>query len=206
MKMQKIAYILFFAFLFSCSNENLSSDNLSKGEILLKKQDSNNRVSADEAISQVDEVIAFLDREHPSESRSNRAVNSVSVLLFGGDVKSSILKSDEYRALGISDTLAYVFNFKDSLGYVIVSNDKRIDSPLLAFVKKGSLVNGNTDNPGLALFLKMLESYVLKSITEFDKTAEQRVTAQKGPATVPLDTIVKPLVPVEWGQHEPFLA
>jgi len=199
MKVQKMAYIFFLASLFSCSDENLSNNDLSNGEPLLKVQNSSDRIGKEEAMNQVNEVIAFLDREHPSEFKSNRKVNSVSALLFT-DIKSSILKSNEDRALEISDTLAYVFNFEDSLGYAIVSNDKRIGSPLFAFVKKGSLVNGNTDNPGLALFLKMLEGYVLKSIKEYDKTAGQKF----GPTSIPLDTVVKPLVPVEWGQHEPF--
>jgi len=206
MKIWNFICILFsLAFLFSCSDENLTSGNLSKGEFLAKTYDSNNRIDMAEATNLVEEAIAFLDKEHPSESKSSRSVNSVSILRFG-DLKSSIMKSDEYRGLDISDTLAYVFNFGDSLGYVIISNDIRVESPLLAFTKKGSLVNGETDNPGLKIFLERLEGYILESIAKSGKADNQKEVAevQKGPYLGALDTIVKPLIPVEWGQGAPF--
>jgi len=133
-------------------------------------------------------------------------VNSVSVLL-SSDIKSSMMKSSEYGTLGISDTLAYVFNFKDSLGFVIISNDTRVETPLLAFTKKGSLVNGKTDNPGLKIFLERLEGYLLESIIKSDKNDEQKplVETRGGPTPVAnLDIQVSPLVPVEWGQDYPF--
>jgi len=208
MKKQLFACILFsLAFLFSCSDENLPSDSLSNGKYLAKVQNTNNRIGMAEAMSQVERAIDFLDKEHPLESKLSRTVNSVSILYFG-EIKSSMMKSGKYDALDISDTLAYVFNFEDSLGFVIISNDKRIENPLLAFTKKGSLVNGETDNPGLMIFLERLEGYVLESIAKSgSKTEEQRAidVAQRwiysGP---PLDTVVRPLVPVEWGQGKPF--
>jgi len=206
MEIRKFAQVLFSLvfLLLSCSGENLSGNDSATSK-LGKMQKLNNRIDMEEAMNQVEKAIAFLDKEHPSEFKSRRVVNSVSILRFG-DIKSSTMKSGKYDTLEISDTLAYVFNFKDSSGYVIISNDIRVDSPLLAFTKKGSLVNGETDNPGLALFLERLEGYVLKSVIEFGKTDEQRAraTAQRGPYLGPIDTILKPLVPVEWGQSNPF--
>jgi len=206
MKKQIFAYVLFsLAFLFSCSDENLISSNSSNGKYIAKSQKFNNRIDMKEAMSQVEEAIAFLDKEHPSESKSIRAVNSVSILRFG-DVKSSIMKSKEYAALDISDTLAYVFNFGDSSGFAIISNDVRIESPLLAFAEKGSLVNGETDNPGLKLFLERLEGYMLESIAKYGKAGEEKAMGIGDYFTrpTPLDTIVRPLVPVKWGQAKPF--
>jgi hypothetical protein len=206
MKKQILACVLFsLAFLLSCSDEKLPSGNF---EPLAKVQNTNNRIDMQEATNVVEEAIAFLDSEHPSEFKSSRTVNSVSILRFGG-IKSSMMKSGEYNeALDISDTLAYVFNFEDSLGYVIISNDKRIESPLLAFTQKGSLVNGETDNPGLKIFLERLEGYILESIAKYGKTDGQKamdVAQSTGPYSgPPLDTVVKPLVPVEWDQGKPF--
>jgi len=207
MKKQMLVCILFsLAFLLSCSGEDLSSNGSVARDFLPKVQKPNNRIDMEKATSLVEEAVAFLDKEHPSESKSSRNVNSVSVLYFG-DIKSSVMKSGKYDTLDISDTLAYVFNFGDSLGYVIISNDARIESPLLAFTQKGSLVNGETDNPGLKLFLERLEGYMLESIAKFGNDDEQKamVVAQKGPYSgSPLDTVVRPLVPVEWGQKKPY--
>jgi|GEM_PF-2299040 len=203
----KMCVLFSLAFLFSCSEENLPSDNLYGGEPLanMQKPNPSNRIDMAEATNLVGEAIAFLDREHPSESKSSRAVNSVSILRFG-DIKSSMMKSGEYRTLDISDTLAYVFNFGDSSGYVIISNDKRIESPLLAFTESGSLVNGETDNPGLKLFLERLEGYMLESIAKYGKTDEGKEVAanQKGLYLGSLDTVTRPLVTVRWGQKKPF--
>jgi len=204
MKIRNFIYVLFsLAFLFSCSDENLPSNNLPLAN--MQKPNPNNRIDMAEAINLVEEAIAFLDREHPSESKSSRAVNSVSILRFG-DLKSSMMKSGEYRSFDISDTLAYIFNFGDSSGYVIISNDARIESPLLAFTENGSLVNGKTDNPGLKIFLERLEGYVLESIAKSGKSDDQKAiaVARKGAYSGPLDTIVRPLVTVEWRQGEPF--
>lgn len=206
MKKRIFVYAFFsLAFLLSCSGEDLSTNGSAARDFLPKVQIPNNRIDMAEATSLVGEAIAFLDKEHPSESKSSRRVNSVSVLYFS-DIKSSIMKSGKYDAPDISDTLAYVFNFEDSLGFVIISNDKRIESPLLAFTENGSLVNGETDNPGLDLFLKRLEGYVLESIAKSDKTDGQSTMAvvRKPPYSGPLDTIVRPLVSVKWGQEEPF--
>lgn len=203
MKKRILACVLFsLAFLLSCSDENLPSGDFKP----LAKVQNTNRIDMQEATNLAEDAIAFLDREHPSESKSSRAVNSVSILRFG-NLKSSMTKSGEYNeALDISDTLAYVFNFEDSLGFVIISNDKRTESPLLAFTQKGSLVNGETDNPGLKLFLERLEGYMLESIAKSSKANVQKsiAVAQKGPYTGSLNIIVKPLVPVEWGQGKPF--
>jgi len=214
MKIRKFAYALFcLAFPFSCSNES-PNENLPSDELPLSLQKISNRIGVEEAYrNYVEEAGAFLDEQFPSKSRSSRAANSVSALLFG-DVKASVMKSDkynEYKDLGISDTLAYVFNFGDSSGFVIVSNNKRVETPVFAFTEKGTLLNGKTDNPGLALFLNRLEGYVLKSIAKSGKDDEKKeamAVAQKGPIDpfflFLLRPIVKPLLSVAWGQRMPF--
>jgi len=208
MKMRNLCQCLvFFVFLFSCSDENLPSSSPSSDEFLYKTQETSNRIDIKEVTSLIDGVVAFLDEKDPSKAGSSRIVDSVSVLRFN-NIKSSALKSGKYDDIEISDTLAYVFNFKDSMGFVIVSNDKRVDSPLLAFTKKGSLINGKTDNPGLSLFLKRLEGYTLESIVKSSKTDGQKLEeTQKGfPTSITFPSITGegPLVSVEWGQQKPF--
>jgi hypothetical protein len=208
MKIQKFACALFsLAFLFSCSNDG-SNENLPSGEFPLSLQKISNRIGVEEAYrNYVEGAIAFLDEQSPSKSRSSRAVNSVSALLFG-DVKASAMKSGKYKDLGISDTLAYIFNFGDSSGFVIVSNDKRVKTPLFAFTEKGTLLDGKTDNPGLALFLERLEGYVLNSIAGSGKDDEKKeaiAVAQRGPLNpFGFRIVADRSVPVTWGQGKPF--
>jgi hypothetical protein len=201
MKIRKIVCALFsFVFLFSCSDENLP-----EAEISQNMQKVSNRIGMEEAMNLVEEARTLLDENSPSKSRSSRAVNSVSALLFG-NVKASAMKSGKYKDLGVSDTLAYVFNFGDSSGYAIVSKDKRVENPLFAFTERGTLINGKTDNPGLALFLERLEGYVLESIAKSGKDGEQKlmVAARGGPTSLPLNVLVSPLIPVAWGQGYPY--
>jgi len=230
--MKKFVYVLCsLVFIFSCSDEGLrgSDSTVGKAEgsfteqeakILFNLRNSDNRIEMDEAIKLVETAIALLDKESPSESGLSRSVNSVSALLFT-DIKASILKSGEYSDMGISDTLAYVFNFKDSSGYAIISIDTRAGNPLLAFTKRGSLF-GKTDNPGLAIFLERLEGYVLKSIIETEQRKPTlddvlgKSSYESGKAGVVAPVVqansvniqvlknISPLVPVQWGQGEPF--
>lgn len=61
----------------------------------------------------------------------------------------------------LSDTLAYVINFKNDSGYTVVSNDTRID-PVLAYSNEGNLevINGKINNP----ILNNMEAYFAKNI------------------------------------------
>jgi len=220
---------LAMALTLSCSDNNLSDSNSAAAENIFTEQEAkifrivqsaNNRIDMEEAMMQVQGAIAFLDREQPSELGPRR-VESVSVLFFG-DTKHSVLESGEYSDIGISDTLAYIFNFNDSLGYVIVSYDVRVDSPLFAFTKKGRLVNRETNNPGLAIFLERLEGHVLESIIETEREKETMLDVVLGKFALesesdkqklrvlargsipPLTSMIERFVPVEWGQEWPF--
>ncbi|MCL2218833.1 MAG: C10 family peptidase [Chitinispirillia bacterium] len=211
MKRWKIAYVLFCAvFLFSCSEESSPNKvNSSNGEYLPKMQNADDRISMEKAVVQVKEIIAYLNEKHPSEFGSKRDVESVS-FLFTGRVKSPVISAEEYKINNISDTLAYVFNFKDSLGYVIISFDARVESPLIAFTKQGSLVNGGTNNPGLVLYLERMEGYIIESIVKSGKT-DSGARAVSSRANFPLsfssssrNTPVGPLLKVNWGQDAPY--
>lgn len=64
----------------------------------------------------------------------------------------------------LSDTLAYVINFKNNLGYAVISNDSRI-FPVLAYGKDGNLTvkEGQIDDK----LLKNIEIYFSKKCTSF---------------------------------------
>ncbi len=182
MKAQKLIFALLgIALLFSCSDENSfgSNSEIAEANNLLAKQNAlkyDNRISMEEAMKYVESATAFLNKEDNSELGLKRSVKSASkasstesvYFLFFEKSKPSLLKSDKNANFDISDTLAYVFNFNDSLGSVIVAYDKRVENPLLAFTEKG-FIGDKIDNPGLRIFLERAEDYILNSIAETEE-------------------------------------
>jgi hypothetical protein len=240
MKLQKFVSS-FFALIFfiSCSDEsssnNASADVSAVGEtetqlteqeakVLMRMRAPNNRVSVEEATGFAEKFINSFDGENALKSGSGRRVSSVSALASGS---KPALKSGGFA---IPDTLAYVLNFNDSLGFAIVSADTRIDHPVLAFSESGSLMD-STDNPGMAVFFDKLEYYMLNSIAEAEQQKDSLldgIIAKLGKETDTKDIIapelilatpgvlvygysygatlskIGPLMPVEWGQGAPY--
>jgi hypothetical protein len=234
MNLQKFVYTFcIFIFIISCSGENLSNDTLAANDtetgftekeikVLYRMRNQDNRVGIDEAMKLTEDIIGLLEEDNMLKSGTSRKVNSISALV--SENKPVALKSgeySEYNDIEIPDTLAYVLNFNDDLGFAIVSADTRIDDPILAFTGEGSL-SDSTDNPGLAIFLERLEDYTLNSIIEAELQKDSLLDGifgkldvesnTKSVITVPrlllysTETIsrIGPLVPVEWGQTLPF--
>jgi hypothetical protein len=178
-------------------------------------------------MEQANWVIDFLNGESSLKSGSNRRISSISALV--SDNKSVALKSSDLTDIEIPDTLAYIANFGDDLGFAIISADTRIDEPLFAFTGSGSLAD-SIDNPGVIIFLQHLEDYMVNSIVEAEhqqdsllssilekldiesgtkstSIEEAKAAARAGRRPVVTTEIlnhVTPLVPVEWGQRVPF--
>jgi hypothetical protein len=180
-------------------------------------------------MEQANWVIDFLNGESSLKSGSNRRIGSISALV--SDNKSVALKSSDLSDIEIPDTLAYIANFGDDLGFAIISADTRIDEPLFAFTGSGSLAD-SIDNPGVIIFLQHLEDYMINSIVEAEhqqdsllssilekldievgtkslteEEAAARAAARAGRRPVVTTEIlnhITPLVPVEWGQGAPF--
>jgi len=153
MRIHKLAFAFFvLVFLVSCSDENnkqsnetstlgeqeLSQLTEAEAKVLFRMREPDNRVSMDEVMRLTDEVIGILDGESTLKSGSNRKINSISALVSDG---KPALKSSDLSDIEIPDTLAYILNFNDSLGFAIISADTRIDDPILAFVGAGSLID-----------------------------------------------------------------
>lgn len=55
--------------------------------------------------------------------------------------------------------LVHVFNFNDSLGFAIISGDRRVE-PIICITEKGHLdPNSVIDNPGMAMYLANMDTY-----------------------------------------------
>jgi len=191
-------------------------------KVLLKMRNPKNRINANEAVEQANWVVDFLNSEEPGISRKIKSVSALASddIEFAAELKSN--------GIEVPDTLIYVVNFDDSLGFAIISADTRIEGPILAFTGSGSLIN-SIDNPGVAIFLEHLEDYMLNSIIEAERQKNSLVdglmeklnveTSTKATSSdlipIPFDPSrmsevtrirnkIDPLVPVEWGQGSPF--
>ena len=135
---------------------------------------------------------------------------------------TSSLKSSE-----VIDTLAYVVNFEDSMGFVIVPSDIRVGDDALAFAEIGT-ADIESDNPGFALFMSYANNYMQNRIEDFDNeydslrneltdkfdtnnvgggtNKKQEIQPPIPDAPKPWHTIkqVLPLTVVEWGQRYPY--
>ena len=178
------------------SSPNSASEGLSSGQKLTKQelkvlsrlQEPSNRIGMEEAVHiankfvatvrksnsidsfyKSDSLLAPLYKKNPvlktelneEEVAFDIRIKSTSAFLL----KDIIIEAGRFNDIDFPDTLAYVLDFSDSAGFAIVAADTRIDSPVLLFVDKGSF-NRQTDNPGMILFYKMLDSYLVNSIAE----------------------------------------
>ncbi|MDR1759883.1 MAG: C10 family peptidase [Fibrobacter sp.] len=234
-----VCLLLFWGGLVSCSNDTESAviditpiiaydtttvtdDSLSPEEIkmLYKMREPDHRISGAEIVTLIDNVIGILDEETGLKSGDGRKVRSITPLVSENS-KAVALKSGGEPEIEIPDTLAYVVNFEDSLGFAILAADTRVEQPVLGFVDQGSLID-STDNPGIALVLESLENHILNSIIETEKLKDsllneilEKLETESGTKAMglalsvtesPWNTIskVSPLIPVEWGQGPPY--
>lgn len=129
-------------------------------EILSMREDY--KVSISDARRQALEASALFDADRTRASQ--RTVDNVHCLLGDNSTRSS-------DATAIPDTLFYVVNFSDEAGFSIVSADKRLDG-VYAFVPEGKFRTDTIDNPGMAIYLGMLEDYSIAEIGRIAKTQD----------------------------------
>ena len=120
------------------------------------------KVPISDARRQALEASALFDADKTRASQ--RTVGDVHCLLSDNATRSG-------SAAAIPDTLFYVVNFSDEAGFSIISADKRLDG-VYAFVPEGSFRTDTIDNPGLAIYLGMLEDYSIAEIGRIAKTQD----------------------------------
>jgi len=215
------------------SEEQIKSLTKKELKLLLRMQKPDTRIGIDEAKKISDEHAALLNekinykdgKKVASKNEDvfgkyglSKEIKSVSGLL-SSDIKNSDMKDGKYKGVAIPDTLAYILDFKNGTGFSIISADRRIDYSVLAFARQGSF-DRKTDNPGMALYLEMLEDYLLNSVAEaelqkdsllnsilkkigVDNIAGINLPSKANPTWV-VETKIGPLISVKWGQNMPF--
>ncbi|MCF0172800.1 MAG: C10 family peptidase [Bacteroidales bacterium] len=97
---------------------------------------------------------------------------------------------------------AYVFNFKDSLGYAIVSSDTRVG--LIGFALEGIFdENSEISNPGLIVTLSNAQS-VLARADSLDEPYGYEITYEYGEWENQFSTPIYGYCPVKWAQGSPY--
>jgi Peptidase C10 family. len=170
MKIKKILIVMMTALLSlgSCQNENdLTVDDGKQTEgiyfspeefrLLTEVANKTSKITEEEAMSKALDAMNSISTTFTKSGRTRTVKNSQAL---------TISKNIGTKSSGesfIPDTVAYIFNFDNEEGYIIVAADERVPEKILACVEEGSL-GSETDNPGLAIFLERAEDYITESI------------------------------------------
>ena len=140
-------------------------------ELRVLTQMRNPRICIDEATGIALDALDMFGGGISTRSGQARTIANVKALQSEPTTRMATRSTDGGDVpVQIPDTVAFIFNFADDEGFVIVSADIRITSPVLAFVENGYLnVNEELDHPGLAIFFEGLEEYIEYSIIESER-------------------------------------
>lgn len=137
--MKKIFLLMPFLFLMACTSEepiNLAS---TQEQQSTNKEQVQNALSLNQAMSRGE---TFFNEFFKEATRSKRVVKSVDY----------ILNDSRTRGSDLPDTLFYVVNYEDDMGFMMLSADRRMN-PVYALSDKGSLeLSDTTFNKGLDAF------------------------------------------------------
>lgn len=163
------------------------------------------------AIAEAIDAMEALEAINHTGAKSNRRV---------GDITA--VRNPEFGAKGndLPDTMMYIVNFTDNMGYALVSADYRT-STIYALASEGSIDLSDDANepPALAVFHANAETFYRQEIEHFHlplpadgikddddspvpPTPKPVITMQYGPWET--TQIISPLVPVQWGQGSPY--
>lgn len=139
--------------LSACSNYEEPVNNLTEMKKTTRSETSSfpRTITQSEAISYAIEALDFDPSDIPSYT-----------------IKYALATNNVRNTNILSDTLAYVINFNENMGYAVIANDTRIPA-VLAYAKKENLkiVNGIIDNP----VLRNLEAYFSEACVNYDTTS-----------------------------------
>ncbi len=223
--MKNLLFLLIGFLAFSCSTDSkdaveVFSDSLIESKlteeeaIVIANHLTNKTITQTEAISEAEALIAFLDQNSLTTRSSSRSISNI--LVATGD-KIQTRSSDSYD----SDTLAYIVNFANNMGYALISADRRTET-ILAMSPDGNIDPNDDDiSPGLAVFFAnaedMYEQQILSAENAEAKLLEEALAKMNEDNAVTRATgyttqlgnwenysEFAPLVKVNWGQGAPY--
>lgn len=200
--MKKTPFLLIIAlmlqfFFVNCSSDEPSINSIpNETESILSK--SSRLRSIEEAAQIARDAIGMLDNGS-SRSAVTRTFSPANV---------QTIESLNSRS-GI-DTLMYVFNFDDNMGYAVVAANKSFNPGLIAITENGNYqVGQKSNNPGINMFMENAEILVKDSLKPFDSipTIPEEPNPELINYIIKTDTTtladITPKYYLYWGQHYP---
>lgn len=170
-------------------------------------------IEQNEAVSEAESVIAFFDQNSATTRSSARKIGNI---IIAKGAKSQTRSSDS------ADTLAYIINFADDMGYAVISADRRTET-ILAISPNGNIDPENEEtNPGLDIFFANAGDMYEQQIASAEQQealllneALTKMNEANTPSTRAVGYTTKvgewetystfaPLVKVQWGQTSPY--
>ncbi len=123
----------------------------------------------------LDDVRRLLDNAGPDGSTNYSGTRSATPVRTVARIRPMTVETtsaEPTRTGNPRDTLFYIVDFDDSLGYCIIAADRRLPDPIVCFVDSGSFPTvesdrdsrGTVGNPGLAVMLDAVRAYALRSL------------------------------------------
>lgn len=223
--MRKVVYVIAIATLFAgCDKSNDNDNIITENEFSQKDIKAlnsllyGNSISESEVVSKVGSIINMMDQPNNATRSSSRRISEI-IPAIGNVAKTRSLDEEE------SDTLAYIINFEDEMGFVFASADRRTDF-ILAISPEGNidLDADNMSNSGIEVFFANLEVAYNRQIQETEAIKSEllkdsTLRVEKGTMaskaeyddeliiddlTYVVNKIVGPFVTVGWRQTSPY--
>lgn len=178
--------VIAFIVAIACTKEN------SMEQSLLNPEQVSTIVSINEAEQKLDEIIQIMNVTKSAGAERKKIVSKYGLTMK--DVPGTKSNGDQ--------PYAYIFNFENESGFAVMSADKRV-TPLLAYAMKGNVEeNAEIDNPGLAVYMSLLEDYFEKTLGNDSVD----VNASDWSYTISSEyyDMINGFCPVKWGQGAPY--
>ncbi|MFR9542996.1 MAG: C10 family peptidase [Rikenellaceae bacterium] len=222
MKTKLFSFVMLLSLLASCSKTSDLKDDLKLQKQIeltineakaLSTYLNGSTVSKDDVMLEAESIIDLLDGN--STRSSSRKIKDVIIL----ENEKNVTRS--HGEQNIVDTMAYIVNFADNLGYVVLSADRRTDN-ILALSEMGNLDVSEDDIPsGLAVYFAnaetLYEQQIIEAKTQQNELLESalaklsnndiqtRATSQTAVYSQWENYNEQPyLVKVRWGQDSPY--
>ena len=195
--------LLCLAMLSACTQEN--DDSLFDYKENVRSNTLQYHVSESDAIKQAGEFLYQIDMIK-TRSDAENVIQSVEILT---KPKMNYLLNTPVAYYNLPDTLFYAVNFKDSMGYALVSVDNRIGG-IVSYIEHGAFdAKEHIENEGFKSFLTGLMEYYENTLS-FWPDLPGDSTGGNNPSDLLLekhytvDSIFRPLLRTKWGQSYPY--
>lgn len=223
-----LALLMCIVTLFNCSDENY-----------IEEQNQFAETSKNESVDP--RIVALYSTHHVmSEEQAKRLAMNAETFFSGKNnvlksasvdnvivlkkrIQKNGLKSLEGKSV-IPDTTAYIINFADNNGFVVIGADDRIGDPILAYIENGNYDNNQDANQ--QKIIDGIQQYIENSIVSFELSKDSLMLVAEGYArnnsmvkedksslkskssiiTYMGDKEVQPLCKTKWGQSSPYNA